>query len=313
VAQPLTDGKVVTTFSTNDPLKPLLHTGGGIWQGTWASRTDTTAQTVTITVQAQSSDQKLNGQTQVAIRSDLNPNQPSISPGGVVNAASFRGDTPVSPGEYVSIFGARLAKEFQQAGSLPLPPLLGDTVVGIGGYPAPLYFASDGQVNAILPYGIPDSTTLQMIVQRRNVLSVPEPILIGTTQPAVFTIDGTGKGQGHIYGATADGTNLADNAHPVKAGDTVVVLATGLGPVNPPVKEGEPAPSDPLSLPVSPIEVTIQGKAAKVVFAGLAPLFAGVFQVNVIVPDDVTVDPAAPLIVLAGGQPSPPVTLAITK
>src|SRR6478752_5271517 len=106
-----------------------------------------------------------------------------------------------------------------------------------------------------------------MIVRRGNILSVPEMLLIGTTQPAVFTIDGTGKGQGHIYAATADGVNLADNAHPAKAGDTLVLYATGLGPVNPPVKEGLAAPSDPLSLPVNPIEVTIEGKVAKVVFA----------------------------------------------
>jgi uncharacterized protein (TIGR03437 family) len=301
----LTEGKVITSFSTNDPLLPLLHTGNGIWQGTWASRSANAA--LTVTVKAQSSDQKLAGQAQVAIRSDLNPNQPSIASGGILN------DTPVSPGEYVSVFGARLAGQFQQAATLPLPMTLGDTLVAIGGMVAPLHFASDGQVNAILPYGIPDSTRLQMIVQRGNLLSIPEDVLIGTTQPAVFTIDGTGTGQGHIYGATAEGTLLADNAHPVKAGDTIVLLATGLGPVSPPVAAASPAPSNPLSLPVNPIEVTIQGKKARVLFAGLAPGFAGVFQVNAIVPDDVAVETAAQLIVIAGGQPSPPVTLAITR
>jgi uncharacterized protein (TIGR03437 family) len=310
---PLTAGRVVTTFSTNDPQLGLLHTGNGIWQGTWASRTTTAAVTVTIKVQAESADQKLTGQTQVAIKSDLNPDQPSIAPGGVLNAASFKNDTPVSPGEYVSVFGSRLAKDFAQAGSLPLPSMLGDTLVAIGGVVAPLHFASDGQVNAVLPYRIPDSTTLQMIVRRGNVLSVPESVLIGATQPAVFTIDGSGTGQGHIYGATAAGVLLADNAHPLKGGDTIVVLATGLGLVNPPVEEGKAAPSDPLSVAVKPIEVTIQGKKAQVVFAGLAPGFAGVFQVNAIVPADLAADPAAVLIVIADGQPSPPTTLAVTN
>ena len=99
----------------------------------------------------------------------------------------------------------------------------------------------------------------------------------------------------------------------MKAGDTLVILATGLGAVNPPVREGVAAPSDPLSLPVSPIELTIQGIKAQIVFAGLAPGFAGVFQVNAIVPEGIQADTAAPLIVTAGGQPSPPVTLAITR
>ena len=153
---PLTDGKVTTTFSTNDPLLALLHTGNGVWQATWASRNTANAvATLTIKVQAVNHEQTLTGQTQVAIRSDLNPNQPSIAPGGVLNAASFRGDTPVSPGEYVSVFGSRLAQSFQSAGNLPLPTTLGDTVVAIGGIVAPLHFASDGQVNAILPLRYP--------------------------------------------------------------------------------------------------------------------------------------------------------------
>jgi len=66
------------------------------------------------------------------------------------------------------------------------------------------------------------------------------------------------------------------------------------------VAQGQPAPSDPIALPVNPIEVSIQGKKARVGFAGLAPGFAGVFQINVYVPDGVTADPAAPLVISAG-------------
>ena len=131
--QPLQQGRVVASFSTNDPAVALLRTSDGIWQGTWASRTTQAAQSVTISLQAQNVDQSLSGQTTVQIRSNLNPDQPSIAPGGVVNAASFKGDTPLSPGEYISVFAAKLAKEFQAAASLPLPARLGDTVVAIAG------------------------------------------------------------------------------------------------------------------------------------------------------------------------------------
>ena len=311
----LNDGAVLASFSTNDPVLALYPTGSGIWQATWSSRTTTTATTnVTITVKATSSDQKLVGQTQVAIRSDLNPDQPSIAPGGILDAASFQRNSPVSPGEYISIFGSRLAKEFLAAGSLPLPPTLGDTVVSVGGKVAPLHFASDGQVNAIVPYGIPDSTNLQMIIRRGTTLSLPEPVLIGATHPAVFTYDGSGSGQGDIFGydAAAPGA-LADNAHPVRVGDIVLILATGLGPVSPSVQEGQASPADPPALATSVIKVNIQGRDAQVSFAGLEPGYPGIFQVNAVVPDGVSTDPAAPLIVSAGGQPSPPVTLAITQ
>jgi len=191
---------------------------------------------------------------------------------------------------------------------------LGETLVAIAGRVAPLHFASDGQVNAILPYDVADNTTHQMIVKRGNLLSLPEAVLIGSVQPAVFTVDGTGKGQGHIYGTNPEGLLvLADNERPVKAGEYVVIYATGLGPVDIPVVDGAPAPSGPFARPKNPIAVTVQGKDAPVVFAGLAPGFAGVYQVNLQIPADVTPDASAQLVVKAGEQSSPPVTLAVTR
>jgi uncharacterized protein (TIGR03437 family) len=310
----LEKGRVTAIFSSNDPQLELFHTGNGIWQGTWASRTTGATANLTITVAAQSADQTLAGQSQVAIRSTLNPDQPSIAPGGVLNAASFRGDTPLAPGAYVSVFGARLAQKFEAASALPLPSSLGETVVAIGGKVAPLHFASDGQVNAILPYAVADNTTHQMIVRRGNLPSLPESVVIASVQPAVFTVDGTGKGQGHIYATTSEGfLVLADNARPMKPGEVLVIYATGLGLVDLPVTDGAPAPTGPFALPKNRITVTIQGKDAPVIFAGLAPRYAGVYQVNAQIPADVTPDAAAQLIVTAGEQASPPVTLAVTR
>jgi len=58
--------------------------------------------------------------------------------------------------------------------------------------------------------------------------------------------------------------------------------------------------------------VTIAGAEAKFLFAGLAPYFAGLYQVNVLVPEGLKADTAAQLVIKVGGQSSsPPVTIAV--
>jgi uncharacterized protein (TIGR03437 family) len=161
--------------------------------------------------------------------------------------------------------------------------------VAIGGKAAPLHFASSGQVNAILPFGIADNTPLQMIVRRGATPSLPQQVVLGSAQPAIFSLDGTGGGQGYMVRVAQDGTQaIADNASPARPGDALVVYATGLGVVTPPVPEGQGAPTDQLSMLVNPIDATIQGKKAQVLFAGLVPLLTGIYQVNLIVPSSVT-------------------------
>ena len=63
---------------------------------------------------------------------------------------------------------------------------------------------------------------------------------------------------------------------------------TGQGPVTPPVGDGEPAPASPLSIINAPVQVTIGGEPGQVPYQGLAPGFAGLAQLNVIVPSGLT-------------------------
>jgi len=268
---------------------------------------------VELTVRAQMLEPRLEGEAKISGGVRENPEQPVIAPGGVLNAASFRREAPLAPGSYLSIFGSKLAKQTKVADTLPLPVELAETVAVVAGKPLPLHFTSDGQVNAILPYAIADNTRHQLIVRKGASYSLPEPLLVATSEPAVFTVDGSGSGQGHIYVATEEGLKLADASRPAKPGEGVVIYATGLGPVVPTVKEGEPAPAEPLSKTVNPVTVTIQGKSVEVFFAGLAPGMAGIYQVNVRVPEGVKADASAVLILSVGEQSSsPPVTMAVT-
>ena len=81
-----------------------------------------------------------------------------------------------------------------------------------------------------------------------------------------------------------DGTlNSASNA--AAAGSVVVLYATGLGQTSPPQLDGVRESSLVLAETVIPVNVTIGGMPAQVIYAGSAPgQIAGVMQVEAVVP-----------------------------
>jgi uncharacterized protein (TIGR03437 family) len=82
----------------------------------------------------------------------------------------------------------------------------------------------------------------QILVQRNASLGIPEQVAVSQAEPAIFTKDNSGKGQGRIYGVGPDGsTILAEPNTPVGAGDEILVQATGLGAVDPLTPAGSAA------------------------------------------------------------------------
>jgi adhesin/invasin len=185
-----------------------------------------------------------------------------------------------------------------------LPTNLGGASVQFGSTTVPLLFSSTGQVNAIIPYGMAINTTQQVFVSLGASISVPEPITLAGAAPGIFTVDGQ---QGIVF----DGANIANPANPAKAGDVLVIYCTGLGEVTPSVTAGTPAPISPLSNTVNTVTASIGGVAASVQFAGLTPGFAGLYQVNAVVPAGVAAGNQVPLILTAAGQSSTPVNITV--
>ncbi len=92
-------------------------------------------------------------------------------------------------------------------------------------------------------------------------------------------------------------------SHPAMSGDTVLFYAAGLGPVSNPPVDGANA-ADGLRPTTSPLTAMIGGAPAPVSFSGLSPQFAGVYQVNVAVPRNVTTGGAVPVQLVIGGAMS---------
>jgi uncharacterized protein (TIGR03437 family) len=138
---------------------------------------------------------------------------------------------------------------------------------------------------------------------------VPEPVTIAPAQPAIFTKENKGEGQALIF--KEDGTTLAEPGTPVAAGDLIIVRSTGLGAVDPPVAAGEAAPESPRANVVAPVSLTIGGIDAEVVSAVLDPGNSGFYRVEARVPAGVPTGDAVPVVITAGNQSSPAVTIAI--
>ncbi len=205
---------------------------------------------------------------------------PAIETGGVVNAATFTAG--VAGGGIISIFGRNLtAGDSTSASALPLPTSLAGTSVAVDGRPAPLYFVSPTQINAQLPVEAQDLRSVNVVVTTAGGSSTALQVQTSPVAAGVFSLDGTGRGLAAALHADGRAVNAQQPAAP---GEIIQIFVTGLGATTPAVANGAAAPSEPLARTLQTPAVTLDGIAAEVRFSGLAPGFAGLNQVNVVVP-----------------------------
>jgi len=239
---------------------------------------------------------------------------PLVFTNGTVSAGSYSPSAAPSAGELISIFGGQLADGTQSAGALPLPNSMQNAIVTLGGVKLPLVFTSAGQINAQIPYTFPAGVTLPLVVQHLDRLSVPQPVTITSAEPAIFTTNLLGTGQGFIFVIPGPGQQvLADPSAPAHAGDVIQIYCTGLGAVDPPVGAGQAVPSDALHSATNSVTLTIGGVSVTPSFAGLTPGFSGLYQINATkMPAGVAPGSQVPVTITVGGiYQSPPVTMAV--
>jgi uncharacterized protein (TIGR03437 family) len=301
---------VAATVTGGDPLIGMTHIGNGIWQGTWKPVNAAGGVTLFVTAVGPNGvggQNKVSGAVSAPAASATTP---TVTAQGVVHAASEQGGVPIAPGGLITVYGVNLADGVGQSKGLPLPQQLNGAQVLLGNQPLPILYTSTGQLNVQVPYTVPVNTQYQMTVQHGNTLSVPQQLVVAEAQPGIFTVNQQGTGQGSIV--RSDQVTLAQAGTPASIGETVVIYCTGLGAVTPAVKEGTQAPTTaPLSMTVNPVTVTIGGKTAPVAFAGLTPGYAGLYQVNAVVPAGIPTGDTVPVVVNAAGQTSPAVTMAV--
>jgi len=201
---------------------------------------------------------------------------PGSSAFAVANAAS--GDVgSIAPGALVSIYGSGLAAGTTTANTFPLPLTLGSASVSVGGISAPILYASPTQLNIQIPFeAASGATTITVSVNGNAALTTP--VTIQSSAPGTFLLQ---QGAGAVVNQNQ---SINSSGQPAAAGSVISAYVTGLGAVSPAVSSGLPAPGSPLSRVVGDVTATIGNAPAQIQFSGLAPGFAGLYQVNIVVP-----------------------------
>ena len=238
--------------------------------------------------------------------------QPAIFPNGALNGASFQLGQPVAPGSIVSLFGSNLSPVTQPFSTPYFPISMQDVSVSFDtptlSVPGRLIYLSPGQINIQVPWEMQQAVAAQQT-------AVQVKVSIGGISGAVYNLPlaaySPGIFESPVGSAAALDLNneLISASNPAAQGKAVQLFVNGLGPVS-----NQPASGDPASLitqsltPVTPT-VTIGGQSAQVIFSGLAPGYAGLYQVNAIVP--ATGAGIQPISISIGGVTSKQINLAV--
>jgi uncharacterized protein (TIGR03437 family) len=209
----------------------------------------------------------------------------SVSRDQVASAAGGPA-APVAPGAIVSLYGflfgpaTNFSAGFDASGRLPTT--LGEVQVLFDGVPAPLFYVGPFQINVQAPYSLAGQTKTNVQVLFRGIPSNVAALDVVPAVPEIFT----GIGTSQAAALNQDGS-INGAARPAAGGEIVVLFGTGAGVTSPPVDTGRPS-GPPYPPPALRVSLAIGGRSADVLFAGTAPGFVGLLQVNARVPDGVT-------------------------
>jgi uncharacterized protein (TIGR03437 family) len=182
------------------------------------------------------------------------------------------GDTPVTavaPGSIASLYGVDLADATATATTDPLPQSMGGVTLLCSGHLLPLLYVSPLQINFQVPVDLAPGT-YQVDVHRSGGPTVSVELTVIRHAPGVF------------LAAHADGSPLTGNS--IRAGDTVRVYGTGLGPSQPSAMSGFQVPNAPAFPLIDPVVVLIGAHVISPELVVLAPGAVGIALVQFRVP-----------------------------
>ena len=207
--------------------------------------------------------------------------QTALRPRVLYGGAVVHGGTAtvVSPGSLVDLYGSAFAPGVVALADRPsqLPQQLGSTQVIVNSVAAPLVYASPGQ----LIFQMPNETALgnaTVVVRSAGGDSPAVTLKVQQAAPSILTY---GANRAVVLNQDSSVNSATSCAAPGSIG---VMYAIGSGPLDNPVATGAFAPLAPLSREKLATQVTVGGKSAEVLFAGLVPTTAGLMQVNFVMP-----------------------------
>ncbi len=240
---------------------------------------------------------------------------PMISSSGVITAGNYGGFQAIAPATWIEIYGVNLATtrgytwqgtDFQ---GNQAPDALQGTTVTVAGIPAFIDYVSPAQVNVQVPSGVPAGSQSVVVTTAGGTsmayavtvnalepgLLAPPSFMINGKQNVVALFSGTLR---YVLPSAISGVLSA----PAKSGDNITLYGIGFGPVTPTIDAGQIV-QDTNALQ-SKLEITFAGRPATITYAGLAPGYVGLYQINLVVPT-ITSNNAVPLAFTLDGAAGP--------
>ncbi len=226
--------------------------------------------------------------------------EPRITNECVLNAASNVGGA-VSPGEIVTIFGTAIGppQSVTPPGNRTHGTELGETRVLFDGVPAPMLYASSGQLNAIVPNSVASKSSVGIQVEYRGVLSKTVNLPVLQAHPGISAV------------LNEDDT-LNSQANPARRGSAVSIFGTGGGETNPATPAGQIIGTVAQLKATVSVDLDDGETNFAVSYAGAVPGFvAGLLQVNARLPETMSPGPVVPILTIGGSQTSFPESVRI--
>jgi uncharacterized protein (TIGR03437 family) len=214
------------------------------------------------------------------------------APFAVVSAASYQPGGAVAPDSLAALFGVNLAgytasATLDQNGQLPTE--LAGTRVEVNGEAARLLYVSSSQINFVVPGNTAAGTADVVVRNTATGAAQNATMLVQNTAAAVFSADGSGRGPGAILNAVTYATTpFLVQTLEIAGSDQrtrLAVYATGL-------RYAGNSSQDPSIVNVAAnVGATAKDAAGNsynltVEYAGPAPGYFGLDQVNIVLPPD---------------------------
>jgi uncharacterized protein (TIGR03437 family) len=234
---------------------------------------------------------------------------PAYTALGIVHAATQLQQN-LAPNTIATLYGANLSftTRAANAGDLSagtLPTSLEGVTVYVNNMQANLFFVSPGQINFLIPSTITTPTATVVVVRQATggpVVTIP----MASSTPGFFEWNGN-----QVVAVHLDGTVITPSA-PAAGGEIILLFAAGLGQTTPPIISGEVVHGVTWITALAQFRILLNGDAlplSNVLYAGLAPNFSGLYQINLQLP---AVLPSNPQIQIAMGAEVSPVTVRLS-
>ena len=214
----------------------------------------------------------------------------------MLNAANY--GTGIAPDSLASIFGPGLSTKtatatLDAAGQLPTE--LADTRVEIANVPALLFYVSPTQINLAVPAGVGPGAVVVVVKSTTSNTSKTASAFLSAVAPGVFTFNATGAGPGAILNAVTYAPAPFLVQTPGDGSDTrtrLAVYCTGFRHAG----------------TVTATAQDTAGDRYKVEYAGAAPGFFGLDQLNLLMPPELDGAGTVSLLLSADNTSANPVT-----